>query len=121
MKDPVRKKIVKKPWGSEEWLVHNQSPFVLKLINIKASGRTSLQYHRKKEEANFVLSGSGVLHFRAEGKARITCRQIFPGDVIHIKAGSVHRIEAVENLIIVEVSTPEVEDVVRVEDDYGRQ
>ncbi len=112
-------KKVSKHWGEERWLVHGDAPFVMKIIHLKAGARTSLQFHRCKEEANLVVAGSARLHFLScEGRGE-TC-DLRPGAVIHIGSGTVHRIEALTDVIMIEVSTPEVDDVVRLSDDRNR-
>ncbi|RMG47649.1 MAG: cupin domain-containing protein [Acidobacteria bacterium] len=108
---PVR--VVDKPWGREDWLAVGDR-VVLKRLVVEQGHRLSLQYHRQKEEAWIVLAG----------RARVTLGErrgeIGPGDVVHVRPGTVHRIEAIERLEILEASTPELDDVVRVEDDFGR-
>jgi len=113
-------KVVRKPWGEERWLVHGPAPFVMKLIHVRAGQRTSLQFHREKQEANLVLSGRARLHYRRdEGEAVDSC-EVGPGSVVYVGPGGVHRIEAVADLTMLEVSTPQVDDVVRVHDDWAR-
>jgi mannose-6-phosphate isomerase len=112
-------KKVTKQWGEERWLIHGDAPFVLKMIHLKGGTRTSLQFHRYKEEANLVISGRVLLHFRScEGRGE-TC-ELGPGVVIHIERGAVHRLEALTDVIMIEVSTPEVDDVIRLSDDWDR-
>ncbi|MCA1530474.1 MULTISPECIES: cupin domain-containing protein [Bradyrhizobium] len=114
-------KKVTKGWGEERWLVAEGAPFGFKLIHIQAGRKTSLQYHEHKEEANLVLSGSGILFYGRE--RRIGCLKkidLRAGDIVHIMPGMVHRIEAKDDITLVEVSTPELDDVVRLEDDWHR-
>jgi mannose-6-phosphate isomerase len=113
-------KMVRKQWGAEWWLVPETAPFGFKFIHIRAGQRTSLQYHQQKEEANFVVEGEATLyHADAPGEPLVT-RRIVPGDIVHVRAGTVHRIEAITALSLLEVSTRELDDVVRLEDDWGR-
>lgn len=112
-------KCVAKRWGEERWLVQGDAPFVMKVIRIRAGTRTSLQFHRRKEEANLVLSGHARLHWRTADGRDSAC-DLEPGNVVHIANAAVHRVEAVTDVTMVEVSTPEVDDVVRVSDDWGR-
>jgi mannose-6-phosphate isomerase len=112
-------KVVAKQWGEERWLVHDDAPFVMKVIRIKAGARTSLQFHRRKEEANLVVAGRARLHWQGEDGS-VSTRDVEVGSVVHIRSGAVHRIEAVTDVTMVELSTPEVDDVVRLSDDWNR-
>ena len=113
-------KRVTKPWGEERWLVPEGSPFGFKVIVVRKGNRTSLQYHEAKEEANLVLRGEGQLIFAETPSApRIAC-PLVPGDIVRVAPRQVHRIEAVTDIVLVEVSTPELDDVIRLEDDSGR-
>jgi mannose-6-phosphate isomerase len=113
-------KVVRKHWGEERWLVPEGNPFGFKVITVLAGRRTSLQYHRHKEEAHLVLSGEGRLRLAGDPGLPLTEHALVPGQVAHIRPGTVHRVEAVTDLVLVEVSTPELDDVVRIEDDLGR-
>jgi len=113
-------KKVHKHWGDERWLVPEGSAFGFKVITVLAGNKTSLQYHRDKEEANLVLSGQGRLHLAESVGAQLTVYRLVPGQIAHICPGVVHRIEAVTDLVIIEVSTPELDDVIRLEDDMNR-
>lgn len=88
--------------------------YVGKIIEVRAGHSLSLQYHREKLESMYFLRGRGRLLVGDEEK------EIAPGLAVTIPPGTVHRIWAEEDLQIVEVSTPQVEDVVRIEDAYGR-
>jgi mannose-6-phosphate isomerase len=113
-------KTVAKPWGEERWLVPEGCPFGFKLIVVRAGSRTSLQYHEFKEEANFVLAGEGRLHLAVKLEADVHTFPLIAGQIVHIKPGVVHRVEAVTDLTLVEVSTSELDDVIRLADDSGR-
>jgi len=113
-------KLVRKGWGEERWLVTEAAPFGFKLIYIRAGQRTSLQYHAKKEEANLVLHGEGVLHFAERAGDSVHTRQLVAGQIVHVHPGTVHRVEATTDLTIVEVSTTELDDVIRIQDDWNR-
>lgn len=107
-------KIVEKPWGHEEWWAHTDK-YVGKLLYIKNGGRLSLQYHEVKEETVRVLEGVLTMTIGQEVK------QLHRGDVVHIAPKTIHRMEALHgDVVVCEVSTPEVDDVVRISDDYGR-
>ena len=108
-------KIIQKPWGHEEVLV--KAPFyVVKKLVVKSGHRLSLQYHKIKTESWYILKGTTNIIIGQEPSIGIK------GDFIHIPAGTIHRIEAHNNdVTILEVSTPELDDVVvRIEDDYNR-
>ena len=106
-------KIVNKPWGYEKWIGGGKSYF-LKEILMRAGFKSSLQYHKVKEETNYILSGQGVLTMGDKTLA------LSPGVAFHITPKVVHRVEAITDLRMVEASTPEVDDVIRLQDDYGR-
>ncbi|MDH3285975.1 MAG: phosphomannose isomerase type II C-terminal cupin domain [Acidobacteriota bacterium] len=106
-------KVVPKPWGREEWLVVGDR-IVLKRLVIDAGQRFSLQLHEHKEEAWLFVRGRGTVRLGRETGA------VGPGTVLHVMPGTVHRVEAIETLEFMEVSTTELDDVVRLEDDYGR-
>lgn len=116
----ISAKIVRKHWGEERWLVPEGSPFGFKVITVLAGKRTSLQYHRRKEEANLVLCGEGRLYYAESAGAPLAESGLVPGQIVHVRPGVVHRIEAVTDLVIIEVSTPELDDVIRLEDDMNR-
>jgi len=115
-----RAKTVVKQWGEERWLVPEGSAFGFKVITIHAGKRTSLQYHERKEEANLVVAGEGRIYLAESAEAPLTAYPLDPGRIVHIRPGTVHRVEADTDLTLVEVSTPELDDVIRIEDDYGR-
>jgi len=106
-------KVVEKPWGRESWWAVTER-YVGKVIEVRAGHSLSLQYHEKKLESMLFVSGRGVVTL---GDVK---RRVGPGDSITIEPGTVHRVAADSDLRIIEVSTPEVEDVVRLQDEYGR-
>lgn len=114
------KKYVEKPWGHEEiWA--NTKNYVGKILYINKKSRLSLQYHVKKEETIRVISGTLFLHYEDKSMG-IKEEVLKSGDSIHIPPMTIHRFEARdEPVILVEVSTIELDDVVRVEDDYNRK
>ncbi|WP_240533546.1 MULTISPECIES: cupin domain-containing protein [Sinorhizobium] len=114
-------KKVTKGWGEERWLVAEGAPFGFKIIHIQAGQKTSLQYHERKEEANLVLSGSGVFFYaNKQPNESLQKIDIDAGDIVHILPGMIHRIQATDDITLVEVSTPELDDVIRLEDDWHR-
>lgn len=107
-----------KPWGREIWFA-NLSGYVGKILEVKKGKRLSLQYHQVKTETQYVLSGKVKL---TVGKDKNDLQEIIlnAGDKYDIFPYTIHRVEALEDAQIFEVSTPELEDIVRLEDDYGR-
>jgi len=109
---------VEKPWGYElHWAKTNR--YVGKVLHINAGHALSLQYHNRKEET--ILLWSGRLLFEIEENGALARREMKPGDRVHVTPKTVHRMTAVEDCDIFEVSTPELDDVVRLEDRYGRE
>jgi mannose-6-phosphate isomerase len=110
---------VDKPWGHELiWALTDR--FCGKVIVIETGRRLSLQYHVAKDEAIYVTSGRLLLHLENDD-GEMTARELGPGDAARVAVGRRHRFEAIERVELVEVSTPELTDVVRVEDDFGRE
>ena len=108
---------VDKPWGYElRWATTDR--YVGKVIHVDAGHALSLQYHNVKDET--ILLWTGRIQFEIEENGKRVTREMTPGDRVHITPGTVHRMTAVEDSDIFEVSTPELEDVVRLEDRYGR-
>ena len=102
-----------KPWGHEELLV--SGPYVLKRLYVRGGQRLSLQYHERKVETLVVASGEAEILLDG------VLGRYGPGDIVHVPAGAVHRIGAPDGDVeLMEASTPELEDVVRLEDDFGR-
>jgi mannose-6-phosphate isomerase len=109
---------VDKPWGYELRFVRTDR-YAGKVLFIKAGAQLSLQYHEKKDEAFLVQSGSLELVLGRGADQRVVA--MGPGESHHITPGTIHRFRAVSDTLLFEVSTPELEDVVRIEDDYGRE
>jgi mannose-6-phosphate isomerase-like protein (cupin superfamily) len=110
---------VDKPWGHEEiWALTDR--YCGKILVIEAGRRLSLQLHREKDEWIRVLSGRLRLTLEDDsGSDAVTI--LGPGESAHVPAGRRHRYEAIERVEVIEVSTPELDDVVRLQDDYGRE
>jgi len=114
----VRK--VEKPWGHELiWALSDS--YCGKVLFVKAGASLSLQFHREKEESWLVQSGKAMLELGDAGEAILNEQAIVPGQAFHYRPGTVHRITAIEDTTILEVSTPHLDDVVRLEDRYGRE
>ena len=111
---PVR---VEKPWGYELIWAHT-GRYVGKILHVRAGQALSLQYHRSKDETIHLLAGRLELQ-TGEGSALET-RLLRPGESFHIPPGLRHRFIALDDSDVLEASTPELDDVVRLEDRYGR-
>lgn len=109
---------VDKPWGYElRWAITDR--YLGKVLHIKQGEALSLQYHERKDEFLYVMKGAIDMELGgADGK--LTTHRMKVGDTLHITPGTRHRPTAVEDTDIFEVSTPEIDDVVRLEDRYGR-
>lgn len=111
-------KIIEKPWGREIWIAHTDR-YALKIIEFNKGSRSSLQYHNMKYEHIYVDTGKLQVELEDEtGEMEVLV--LNPGDVIENPPGRMHRVTALEDVRLIEVSTPELDDVVRVEDDYKR-
>ena len=110
---------VEKPWGHELIWAHTER-YAGKVIVIEAGRRLSLQYHERKLESILVVSGRLRLHLE-DGDGVLRSWELGPGESLLIPVGRRHRFEAIERVELFEVSSPELDDVIRVEDDYGRE
>ena len=111
-------KHVPKPWGHELWFAVTDR-YAGKLLHVSAGQRLSLQYHERKDETSYLLSGRLLLTQGADAES-LSEWEIAPGFAWRNEPGVVHTIEAIEDAVVLEVSTPELDDVVRLEDRYGR-
>lgn len=109
---------VPKPWGHELWFAQTDR-YAGKLLHVDAGHRLSLQYHEHKDETSYLLAGRLLLTQGAD-RERLTEREIGPGAVWRNEPRMVHTIEALDDAVVLEVSTPELDDVVRLVDRYGR-
>lgn len=108
---------VEKPWGYElHWAKTDR--YVGKVIHVNKGHALSLQYHNKKDETIFLWSGK--ILFEIEENGKLVAREMLPGESVHVTPPTVHRMTAIEDSDIMEVSTPELDDVVRLKDLYGR-
>jgi mannose-6-phosphate isomerase len=111
---------VDKPWGYEIWWARTDR-YVGKILHVNKGESLSLQYHRVKEETIRIQSGRLLFETGDQGEqASLRRVEMGPGDVMHITPGMLHRMTGIEDCDILEVSTPELDDVVRLEDRYGR-
>src|SRR5262245_41023968 len=110
---------VDKPWGHELiWALSDV--YCGKLLFVKAGHSLSLQLHREKDESWLVQSGRARVELGGESDATLEEDEVGEGDAFRFRPGTVHRITALEDTTILEVSTPQLDDVVRLEDRYGR-
>jgi mannose-6-phosphate isomerase-like protein (cupin superfamily) len=116
----TRRDIVNKPWGHEVIWAHTAS-YVGKVLVIKPNQRLSRQYHEKKDESFYVLKGAMELEIGVPGADGFNTMIMGPGNCFHCPPGTVHRMRAGdEGCEVAEVSTPELDDIVRLDDDYDR-
>jgi mannose-6-phosphate isomerase-like protein (cupin superfamily) len=114
----VRK--VEKPWGYELiWAL--TGVYCGKVLFVKAGHALSLQFHKEKDESWLVQSGRAKLELGEVGDSVLKEEVIAAGAAFHYRPGTVHRVTAIEDTTIIEVSTPQLDDVVRLEDAYGRE
>jgi mannose-6-phosphate isomerase len=109
---------VEKPWGYELiWALAEE--YVGKILFVRAGQALSLQYHERKDESWLVQGGRAKLELGEVG-GPLEATEIVAGECFRYRPGTVHRVTAIEDTTIIEVSTPQIDDVVRVEDRYGR-
>ncbi len=112
-------KRTEKPWGYELLVAHTPK-YAGKVIFVKKGDRLSLQYHRKKDESTYVFQGKVAVEIEnSDGK--LEPHAFKQGEYFRIPPMTKHRLAALEDSTLFEVSTPELDDVVRLQDDYGRQ
>lgn len=109
---------VDKPWGYElRWATTDR--YAGKLLHINRGEALSLQYHERKDESLYLLNGAVDMELGGSD-GTLTTHRMSAGDTLHIAPGTRHRMTAVEDADFIEVSTPEIDDVVRLQDRYGR-
>ena len=111
-------KIIHKPWGREEWIELNDV-YCYKRIYINAGYKTSYQYHIKKRETNYIISGEAEIWLE-NNEGIVEKRIMKAGEFFNVTPPKKHRVIALTDIILQEVSTPEVDDVIRIEDDSNR-
>ncbi len=109
---------VPKPWGHETIWARTDS-YVGKILHIKAGEALSVQYHRIKDETVYLLSGTLIYRIWEHDEPREIALAL--GEAFHVTPGTIHQMEAVTDCDILEVSTPHLDDVVRLNDRYGRE
>jgi mannose-6-phosphate isomerase len=111
---------VEKPWGWELIWAEAEA-YVGKILFVRAGQSLSLQFHNVKDESWYVQEGKAKLELGDTGQAMLNTAVIGPGACFRFRPGTVHRVTALEDTTIIEVSTPQLDDVVRLEDRYGRE
>jgi mannose-6-phosphate isomerase len=110
---------VEKPWGHEVWWALTER-YAGKILHVDAGHRLSLQFHERKDESCYVLTGR-LLLIQGSSADALSERVVSAGDVWRNEPGRVHTIEALEASDVLEVSTPDLDDVIRLSDNYGRE
>jgi mannose-6-phosphate isomerase-like protein (cupin superfamily) len=113
-------KRVEKPWGHETIWAHTDR-YAGKILHVKAGHALSVQYHDAKDETVYLLSGELKYWVKMDGSDELQDMRLRVGDAFRITPGTVHYMEAVTDCDVLEASTPELDDVVRLNDRYGRE
>ncbi|MGH7764965.1 MAG: cupin domain-containing protein [Candidatus Dormibacteraceae bacterium] len=114
----VERSRVDKPWGYElRWAVTDR--YVGKVLHVNKGEALSLQYHERKDESQYIVNGEVDIELGGPDGV-LSKHRLVAGDTLHIAPGTRHRMTAIEDTDIFEVSTHEIDDVVRVQDRYGR-
>jgi mannose-6-phosphate isomerase len=111
---------VPKPWGHETIWAHTDR-YVGKILHIKAGQALSVQYHERKDETVYLLRGEMIYWVQPEGESELRDMKLQVGQAFRITPGTVHYMEAITDCDVLEASTPELDDVVRIKDRYGRE
>src|SRR4051795_10795088 len=115
--DPTK---VEKPWGWELiWALTDD--YCGKILFVRAGESLSLQFHREKDESWLIHAGRAAVELGGVGEKVLKEEVVAPGGAFRFPPGTVHRVTAIEDTTIIEVSTPQLDDVVRLEDAYGRE
>ena len=115
---PNIKNLGNRDWGEEDLLVLIPKLLSLKRIKIKKGSKGGLQYHHKKNECGYLVSGNLIIRYD-EGDGKLKEKILNPGASFHFPPGAVHQEEALSDCIIIEASSPHFNDRVRVEEEYG--
>ncbi len=111
---------VPKPWGHETIWAHTDR-YVGKILHVKAGEKLSVQYHVKKDETVYLLRGEMKYWVQLPGDTEMRDQRLVAGESFRITPNTIHAIEAVTDIDVLEASTPELDDVVRLNDRYGRE
>jgi len=120
MSGPVEVRKVSKPWGHEIIWAHTDR-YVGKILHVKAGEKLSIQYHERKDETVYLLSGEMKYWVQLPGDTELRDQRLVAGQSFRITPHTIHAIEAVTDIDVLEASTPELDDVVRLQDRYGRE
>jgi mannose-6-phosphate isomerase-like protein (cupin superfamily) len=115
---PEAESVGPREWGEEILLVLSSGKYTMKKLFIKAGKKGGLQFHRKKDEASYIVSGEMILRYE-DINGKLQEKKVGPGDWFHFPAGCIHQEEAVTDVVRIEVSTPHFNDRVRVEGVFG--
>ena len=117
---PVEVRHVVKPWGHETIWAHTDR-YVGKILHVKAGEKLSIQYHERKDETVYLLRGEMKYWVQLPGDTELRDQRLVAGQSFRITPHTIHSIEAVTDIDVLEASTPELDDVVRLNDRYGRE
>lgn len=120
MSGPVEVRHVAKPWGHETIWAHTDR-YVGKILHVKAGEKLSIQYHERKDETVYLLRGEMKYWVQLPGDTELRDQRLVAGQSFRITPHTIHAIEAVTDIDVLEASTPELDDVVRIQDRYGRE
>jgi mannose-6-phosphate isomerase len=120
MSGPAEVRRVEKPWGHEIIWACNDL-YVGKILHVKAGHKLSVQYHRLKDETIYLLSGTMRYWVKLEGDEEIRPVAVGQGEAFRTRPYTIHYIEAVTDCDVLEASTPQIDDIVRLQDAYGRE
>lgn len=120
MSGRVEVRHVPKPWGHETIWAHTDR-YVGKILHIKAGQALSVQYHERKDETVYLLNGEMKYWVQLPGDDTLRDQALSTGQSFRITPGTIHYMEAVTDCDVLEASTPELDDVVRIKDRYGRE
>ena len=115
---PEAESVGQREWGEETLLVLSSDKYTMKKLVVRAGKKGGLQYHRKKDEASYIVSGKMILKYENE-LGELVEREVGPGDWFHFPAGCIHQEIAITDVVRIEVSTPHFNDRVRVEAMFG--
>ena len=115
---PDAESVGEREWGEESLLVLAPGKYTMKKLLIRAGKRGGLQYHRKKDEASYIVSGKMILKYEDE-TGNLLEKEVGPGDWFHFPAGCIHQEIAITDVVRIEVSTPHFNDRIRVETMFG--
>ena len=117
---PAAETVGEREWGEEILLVLSPGKYTMKKLFVRAGKKGGLQYHRKKDEASYIVSGQMILRYENE-LGDLVEKKVGPGDWFHFPAGCIHQEIAVTDVVRIEVSTTHFNDRVRVESMFGEE